>query len=217
MKCEKNLNNVFCTEEKSRFTFDRFVEIHIPAHNDMLLVPDYVFPNPATRVRKLLLNIRSNNPTLLGSITSVQTSTTFRNDFDQTVDTLQSEIRAKNMMKNRKQRISALTGGRGGRGGRGGGGCGGGGNHYQDKQPYKGGNGGHRAHGGRGSSNKRVRLNDHGNPPHGIYCVEDKLYEPGFYAKYLSEQKTQLYELRNSRSATPPTTQKLASVESRLL
>ena len=36
---------------------------------------DYIAPNPATRVRKLLSDIRSNNPSLLASIASVQTST----------------------------------------------------------------------------------------------------------------------------------------------
>ena len=50
-----------------------------------------------------------------------------------------------------------------------------------------------------------------------IDWVEDKLYEPGFYAKFLAEQKTRLYELRNNRSTTPPATQKVASVELRLL
>ena len=74
----------------------------------MLLVHDYVLPNPATRVCKILSNIRSNNPTLLASIASVQTSTTLRNDFEQTVDTLQLAIRATNITTSRKQRISAL-------------------------------------------------------------------------------------------------------------
>ena len=92
-EAEDNLNNVFYTEEKLKLTFDCFVEIHRSAHNEMLSVPDYVIPNPATRVRKLLSNIRSNNSTLLASIASVQTSTTLINDFDQTVDTLQSSIR----------------------------------------------------------------------------------------------------------------------------
>ena len=80
-EAEDNLNNVLYTEEKLKFTFDRFVKIHRSAHNDMLLVTDYVVPNPATRVRKLLSNTISNNPTLLTSISSVQTSTTLRNDF----------------------------------------------------------------------------------------------------------------------------------------
>ena len=53
---------------------------------------DYVVPNPATRVRKLQSNIRSNNPALLASIASVETSTTLRNHFEQTLDTLQSVI-----------------------------------------------------------------------------------------------------------------------------
>ena len=83
---------------------------------------DYVVPNPATRVRKLLSNIRSNNPALLASIASVQTSTTLRNDFEQTVDILQSAIRATKITTTRKQKVSALTGGRGVRGGLGGGG-----------------------------------------------------------------------------------------------
>ena len=125
----------------------------------MLLVPDYVVPNPAKRVRKLLLNIRSNNPTLLVSIVSVQTSTTLRNDFKQTVYTLLSEIRTTNITTSEKLIISALTGVQGGRGGRGGGGLGGGGgcgNHYQGKSPYKGGRKGHGAHGGSGCSDKRV-------------------------------------------------------------
>ena len=86
---EDNQKNVFYTEEKLKFTFDRFVEIHRSTHNDMLLVHDYVVPNPATRVHKLLSNIRSNNPSLLTSIASAQTSTTLSNDFEQTVDTLQ--------------------------------------------------------------------------------------------------------------------------------
>ena len=78
---EENLNNISYTEEKLKFTFDRFVKIHRSSHNDIISVPDYVVPNPATRVRKLLSNIRSNNPTLLASIASVQTSTTLRNNF----------------------------------------------------------------------------------------------------------------------------------------
>ena len=121
------------------------------------------------------------------------------------MDTLQSAIRATKITKIRKQRISALTGGQGGRGGRGGGGCGsvGGGNHYQGKRPYKGGREGRGARGGGGSSDKHVRFNDHGIPPHGIDWVEYKFYEPGFYAKFLAEQKTRLHELRNNRSATP--------------
>ena len=67
-EAEDNLNNVLYTEEELKFTFDRFVKIHRSAHNDMLSIPDYVVPNPATRVSKLLYNIRSNNPALLTSI-----------------------------------------------------------------------------------------------------------------------------------------------------
>ena len=89
--------------------------------------------------------------------------------------------------------------------------------HYQNKLPYKGGCRGRGARGGRGISDKHVQLNDHRNPPHGIDWVEDKIYEPGFYAKFLAEQKTRLNELRNNRSTTTPATQKVASVESRLL
>ena len=81
-EAEDNLNNVFYTGEKLKFTFDCFVKIKRPSHNDMLSVPDYVVPNPATRVRKLLSNIRTNNPAFLASISSVQTSTTLRNDFE---------------------------------------------------------------------------------------------------------------------------------------
>ena len=62
-----------------------------------------------------------------------------------------------------------------------------------------------------------MQLNDQGNPHHGIDWVEDKFYEPGFYAKFSAEQKTRLHELRNNRSTTTPATQKLASVELRLL
>ena len=103
-EAEDNLNNVFYTEEKLKFPFDRFVKMHISAHNETIPVPDCVVPNPATRVRKLLSNIRSNNPTLLKSITSVQTSTTLRNDFEQTVDILQLAIRATNIttLKNKE-------------------------------------------------------------------------------------------------------------------
>ena len=86
---EENLNIFFCTKEKLKFTFDRFVKIDRSAHNNMILVPDCVVPNLATRVRKLLSNVRSNNPTLLVFIASVQTSTTLRNHFEQIVDTLQ--------------------------------------------------------------------------------------------------------------------------------
>ena len=97
---------------------------------------DYVVPNPATRVCKLLSNIRSNNPALFVSIASVQISTTLRNYFELTVDTLQLAIKATKITTTQKQRIPTLTGGRGGRGGRvGGGGRGGGVNHYQNKRP----------------------------------------------------------------------------------
>ena len=66
-------------------------------------------------------------------------------------------------------------------------------------------------------SDKLVQLNYYGNPPHGIDWVEDKFYEPGFYAKFSAEKKTRLHELRNNRSTTTPATQKVASVESQLL
>ena len=62
-----------------------------------------------------------------------------------------------------------------------------------------------------------MRLNYHGNPPHLIDWVEDKFYEPGFYAKFLAEQNTRLHELRNNRSTAPAATQNLSSVELRLL
>ena len=131
-----NPNNVLYIEEKLKFTFDRFVKIDRSAHNDMISVSDYVVPNPATIVRKILSNIRSNNPTLLASIASVQTSTTLRNDFEQTVDPLQLAIRATKITTSQKQIISDLTEGRGGRGGRGVRGRGSGnGNHYQGKLP----------------------------------------------------------------------------------
>ena len=61
-EAEGNLNNVFYTEEKLNFTFDRFVKTHRSTYNGILSVPDYVVPNPTIRVRKLLSNIRSNNP-----------------------------------------------------------------------------------------------------------------------------------------------------------
>ena len=48
------------------------------------------------------------------------------------------------------------------------GGCDGGGNHYQNKRPYMDGHRGSGAGGGCGSLDKRVRLNNQGNPPHGI-------------------------------------------------
>ena len=71
--------------------------------------------------------------------------------------------------------------------------------------------------GGRGSSDKHVRLNDYGNPLQVIDWVEDKFYEPGFCAKFTAEQNTLLHEVRNNKSATPPATQKVASAELRLL
>ena len=140
----------------------------------MLSFPDYVASNPATRVRKLLSNIRSNNPTLLAQIAIVQTSTTLRNEFEKTVDTLKSAIRAMKIMTSQKQRISTLTEGRRGKGGRGGEGRAGGGNNYQGKRPYKSGRRGRGGCGGRGSSDKRVQLNDQRNPTQGIDWVEDK-------------------------------------------
>ena len=164
-EAEDNLNIFFYIDKKLKFTFNRFIKIHRSSHIDMLSVPDYVVPNPATRVHKLLSNIDSDNPALLASIASVQTSTTLRNCFEQTVDTLQSAIRATKITTTRKQRISDLTGGQGGRGGRSGGLHGGGGNIYQNKRPYKGGRGVRGARGGRGSSDERVLLNDHGNHP----------------------------------------------------
>ena len=122
----------------------------------MPLVPNYVVPNPSTRVRKLLSSISSNNLTLLVSISSVQTSTTLIIYFEQTVDTLQSAIRATKITTSQKQRFFSLTGGRGGRGGHGGGGRGGGGNHYQGKRAHKVGRGGRGVSREHGSSDKRV-------------------------------------------------------------
>ena len=151
-EAEDNLANVYYTEEKLKFTFDRFVEIHRSAHNDMLSVPNYIAPNPATRVRKLLTNIRSTNPTLLASIASVQTSTLLRNDFELAVDALQSAVRATKITVSRKQRISALTNtvrGRVKQGGRGGGG-----RFQRGKRGHDGGRGGRGGRGDRG--NKRV-------------------------------------------------------------
>ena len=122
-EAEDNLANIYYTEETLNFTFDRFLELHRSAHNDMLSVLNYIAPNPATRVRKLFTNFRSTNPTLLASIASVQTSTLLRNEFEQAVDALQSAVRTTNITISLKQRISALTNtvrGRVGRGERGG-------------------------------------------------------------------------------------------------
>ena len=62
-----------------------------------------------------------------------------------------------------------------------------------------------------------MRLNDHVKLLHGIDWVKDKFYEPGFYVKFSAEQKTRLHEVQNNRSTTAAATQKVASVESRLL
>ena len=80
--------------------------------------------------------------------------------------------------------IYALTGGQGGTRGCGGMGRGGGNNHYQNKWPYKGGRGGRGACGGRGSSYKRVLLNNHGNPPQRIDWVEDNDMNQGFMPNF---------------------------------
>ena len=47
--------------------------------------------------------------------------------------------------------------------------------------------------------------------------MEDKFYEPGFYAKFPAEQNNCLHELQNNRSNTTLATQKVASVGLRLL
>ena len=65
----------------------------------------------------------------------------------------------------------------------------------KNKRPYKGGCRGRGECGGRGISDKRVQLNYNGKPPHGIDWVEDKFYEPWFYAKFLVEQNIRLHEL----------------------
>ena len=91
---------------------------------------------------------------------------------------------------------------------------------YKGKRPYKGGIGGrvgHKAHGVCVSSDKRVLLNNHGNPPYGIDWVEDKFYEQEFYANFLAEQNTRLHELQNNRSSTLPTAQKVTIVVLRIL
>ena len=133
------------------------------------------------------------------------------------MDTLQSAIISTKVTTSQKQRISALAGRWGGKGGRGRRGRGGGGNHYQGKHPYKVARRRRGGCGARGSSDKSVRFNDQRNPPQWIDWVEYKFYEPVFYANVLEEQKIQLNELKNNRSATPPATPKLASVELRLL
>jgi len=176
----------------------------------MLSVPNYIAPNPATRVRKLLSNIRSTNPTLLAALACVQTSPTLRNDFELTVDTIQSAVRASKVSNNRKQRISALTGGTRKFGGRGGGG--GNGRYQGNKRRGNGGRGGRGRNGGRGD-NKRVRFSDSGDPPAGVGWVEDKFYEPTFYAKFTAEQKAKLHELRNDRN---PRNSNISSLETRL-
>ena len=50
-----------------------------------------------------------------------------------------------------------------------------------------------------------------------IDWVDDKFYEPGFYANFLVEENTRLHELRNNGITTTPANKKLASVESWLL
>lgn len=76
----------------------------------MLSVPNYVVPNPATRIRKLFTNISSKNTTLLDLITNVQTSQVLLNDFKQAVDTIQFDVHATKLVVSCKQRISTLTG-----------------------------------------------------------------------------------------------------------
>ena len=108
------------------------------------------------------------------------------------MDSLKLAISSTKITTSRKQRISDFTGGRGdivGCGGVGRGCCCCGGNHYQGKRPYKGGREGRGARGGRGSSDKRLQLNNHGNPPHIIDWVENKLFETGFYAKFWQNRR----------------------------
>ena len=210
-EAEDNLNNVFYTEEKLKFTFDQFVEIHRSAHNDMLSVPNFIAPNPATRVRKLLTNIRSTNPSLLAAIASIQTSAILRNDFELTVDTIQSAVRAHKVSNSRKQRISALTGGnkfRGKGSGRG--------NGRFTRNGKRGRSDGGRGGQGRNGRDKRQRFSDSGDPPAGVGWIEDKFYADAFYAKFSSEQKTRLHELRNGRNSNTPNSQGISSLEARL-
>ena len=80
-EAEDNINSIMYAEEKLKFTFDNFVTIHQSAHNDMLTRPGYVIPNDGTLVRKLLANIRSQNPIILASIANIKTSIISRNNF----------------------------------------------------------------------------------------------------------------------------------------
>ena len=49
---------------------------------------DYPSPDEGTRVRQLLANITTRDPTLAASIASVRASPTLRVDFEDTVDIL---------------------------------------------------------------------------------------------------------------------------------
>ena len=73
-EAEEHLNSSVYTEENLKFTFDCFVTIHRSDFNDMLSIPGYAVPNGGTRARKLILNIKSNNPKLLATIASIKTS-----------------------------------------------------------------------------------------------------------------------------------------------
>ena len=71
--------------------------------------------------------------------------------------------------------------------------------------------------GGRGNGHKRIRLSDDGNPPSGITWIEDKFYEPSYYAMFSAEQKSRLHELRSNRDGTAHDTQNVSSFATRLL
>ena len=69
---------------------------------------DYPSPDGGTRVRQLLANVTTRDPTLAASIASVRASSTLRVHFEDTVDILCQALRNNERNNNSTRRISAL-------------------------------------------------------------------------------------------------------------
>ena len=107
-KVEGGIASTYYSEDKVNFTFKTYVVIHRDAFDEMSNADNYTTPDGATRVRVLLSNISSKCPALCVAIASIRALPVLSDDFEDTVDQLNTAVTRTNMGKKNNRRISAF-------------------------------------------------------------------------------------------------------------
>lgn len=203
---ENRLKNTYYTGERRRFNIEKFIKVHIEAHNDIQKCNEasngtIPLMDEGSKVRKFLDGIRTTK--LDAAKGTIWASATMRNDFSATCDLITTFAKQSAGGETDARQVASNTtlnhGGRG-RGGRGfirgRGGAGRGRGPYRGSTFGRGGRGsfGRGGRGGRGGSGRGRGRNAH-EP------LTDRWYEPWEFNELGDDGRAEVQRLRKERDA----------------